>query len=172
MMNYESFNKISYGLYLVCSGTGIKSSGYVSNTVIQVSSKPPQFAVACSKNNLTAKLIAESKSFSISVLEKSTRPGLIGLFGFRTGSKVDKFSSVGYIEGETGAPIVTDDTIAWFECKLIKSMDVGTHILFIGQVLNSELLDTEKEPMTYSYYKKVKKGIAPPNAPTYIEKGK
>ncbi len=171
-MNIESFSKISYGLYLVCSGTDIKSSGYVSNTVLQVSSKPPKIAIACSKNNLTAELIVESKAFSISVLEKNTRPGLIGLFGFKSGHNTDKFSTVNHLTGEAGVPIVTDDTIAWFECKLIQHLDVGTHILFVGQVINSELLDAEKEAMTYSYYKEVKKGIAPPNAPTHIDKGK
>lgn len=171
-MNIESFNKISYGLYIVCSGTGEKTSGYVSNTVFQVSSKPPQFAIACSKNNLTAELIADSKAFSISVLEKDTKPQLIGLFGFKSGHNTDKFSAVNYFTGETGVPIVTDNTIAWFECKLIQSVDVGTHILFVGQVINSELLDAEKEALSYSYYKKVKRGIAPPNAPTYIDKGK
>ena len=124
-MNIESFNKISYGLYLVCSGTNEKSSGYVSNTVFQVSSKPPQFAISCSKNNLTAELIADSKVFSISVLEKDTKQQFIGLFGFKSGHNTDKFISFNYLTGKTGVPVVTDNTIAWFECKLIQSMDVG-----------------------------------------------
>lgn len=171
-MNIEALNTISYGLYLVCSGTNEKSSGYVSNTVFQVSSKPPQFAISCSKNNMTAELIAESKVFSISVLEKDTKPGLIGLFGFKSGHNTDKFSAVNHFTGETGVPVVTDNTIAWFECKLIQSMDVDTHILFIGEVINSELLNAEKEVLTYSYYREVKRGIAPPNAPTYIAKDK
>ena len=29
-----------------------------------------------------------------------------------------------------------------------------------------------KEPLTYLYYRQVKKGVAPKNAPTYIDKSK
>ena len=69
-------------------------------------------------------------------------------------------------------PIVTDDTIAWFECELKQTYDVGTHLLFTGEVVNNDIIDTDKEPLTYSYYREVKKGFAPKNAPTFVDKSK
>ena len=167
-MDFEAFNKLTYGLYIVSSQNGEKKNGFVANAVFQVTSQPPQIAVACNKDNFTSQLIEKSKVFSISVLKKDANPKLFGLFGFKSGSNVDKFESVNHITAITGAPIVTDESIAWFDCKLINSFNVGTHIIFIGQIEDSGMLSNEDEPFLYSYYRTVKRGKAPKNAPTFI----
>ncbi|MCK5136611.1 MAG: rubredoxin [Bacteroidales bacterium] len=41
--------------------------------------------------------------------------------------------------------------------------------MFIGKLVNADVLDDEKDPLTYLHYRKVKKGVAPKNAPTYID---
>lgn len=167
-MNFEAFFKISYGLYVVSSNNGDKLNGYVSNAVFQVTAEPAQFAVCCSKNNYTAELINASKAFSISVLKKEASPGLIGVFGYKSGKEIDKFKDVKYITGKTGVPILTEDSLAWFECKVIQTVDVGTHLLFTAEIIDNALIDGTGEPLTYSYYREVRKGKAPKNAPTYI----
>jgi flavin reductase (DIM6/NTAB) family NADH-FMN oxidoreductase RutF len=171
-MNIEAFFKISYGLYAVCSKSGSKLNGYISNTVFQVTSEPARFAISCSKNNFSENIIAESKAFSISVLEKDTGPNILGTFGYKSGKDTEKFKDINYKTGKTGSPILLDNTIAWFECKVINSFDVGSHMLFIGELVDSELCMTEKEPLTYAYYREIKKGKAPKNAPTYIDENK
>ncbi len=168
-MNTEAFFKITYGLYIVSSGSGDKKSGYIANTAFQVTSQPPQIAIACNKDNYTSGLIKESGAFSISVLKQKASSDLIGLFGYKSGEGIDKFKSTKYVTGSTGTPIVTSDTVAWFECKLVNQFDVGTHIVYIGEIINNDLLIADGEPLTYDYYKNVKKGKAPKNAPTYIK---
>ncbi len=165
-MNIEAFFKLSYGLYVVSSGDEKKYNGYIANTVFQVTAEPPQLAVVCNKNNLTASVIQKSNGFSVSVLQKETKPETMGLFGFQSGTNINKFEKINYKTGETGIPIVLEDTIAWFECELVQQFDVGSHIVFIGKILNNELV-TKEEPLTYAYYHTVKKGRAPKNAPTY-----
>lgn len=169
IMNIESFFKISYGLYVVSSVVGSKRNGYISNTVFQVTAEPAQMAIACSKNNFTAEMISNSKIFSISVLKKETRNEIIGAFGYRSGKDMDKFGKFKHITGKTGVPILLDDTLAWFECELTQTLDVGSHVLFIGTVTDCDLIDGQGEPLTYAYYRDVKKGKAPKNAPTYID---
>jgi flavin reductase (DIM6/NTAB) family NADH-FMN oxidoreductase RutF/rubredoxin len=171
-MNIEAFFKISYGLYVVSSKCGSKLNGYISNTVFQVTSEPPQFAIACSKNNFTNSLIEESKAFSISVLEKDTGPKIMGAFGFRSGKDFDKFTDIKYKAGITGSPILLENTVAWFECRVTSIMDLGSHSLIIGELVDSDLCMPDKEPLTYAYYREVKKGKAPKNAPTYIDEAK
>jgi flavin reductase (DIM6/NTAB) family NADH-FMN oxidoreductase RutF/rubredoxin len=171
-INFEAFFKVTYGLYIVSSQGDGKKGGYISNTVFQVTAEPVQFAVCCSKKNYTSLLIKESKAFSISVLEKDTSAELIGLFGYKSGRDINKFENVEYITTETGVPVVLDNTLAWFECSVVKTYDVGSHLIFIGTLVQNRLLDTDKEPLTYVYYREVKKGIAPENAPTYIDKSK
>jgi flavin reductase (DIM6/NTAB) family NADH-FMN oxidoreductase RutF len=168
-MNIEAYFKISYGLYVVGSVNGTKLNGYVSNTVFQVTSEPARFAIACSKNNFTAEMISQSGVFSVSVLQKEARADLIGTFGYKSGKDTEKFSAFKYRLGKTGAPILVDDTLAWFECEVIQTIDTGSHILFIGNVVDGDLLNAAGEPLTYAYYREVKKGKAPKNAPTYID---
>ncbi|MEX0596353.1 MAG: flavin reductase [Candidatus Paceibacterota bacterium] len=171
-MNIESFFKISYGLYVVTSKSGSKLNGYISNTVFQVTADPAQFAISCSKNNFTNNMIAESKAFSFSVLEKDTGPNIIGAFGYRSGKDTEKFADVKFKTGQTGVPILLDNTIAWFECRVVNSFDVGSHILYIGQLVDYELCMADRDPLTYTYYREVKKGKAPKNAPTFIDENK
>jgi rubredoxin len=71
--------------------------------------------------------------------------------------------------GKTGSPILLDETIAWFECEVEQTVDAGSHFLFIGKVIDGEVINPLAEPLTYTYYREVKKGKAPKNAPTYID---
>lgn len=167
-MNFEAFFKISYGLYVVSSGHAEKLNGYISNAVFQVTAEPAQFAVCCSKNNYTAELINESKAFSISVLKKDAAPELIGVFGYQSGRDIDKFKDVKHSIGSTGTPILLQDSLAWFECSVVQTVDVGTHLLFTAEIIDNALIDETGEPLTYSYYREVRKGKAPKNAPTYV----
>ena len=168
-MDYEPFFRISYGLYIISSAAACKQNGFIANTVFQVTAEPPQLAISCNKNNYSATIIAESGFFSVSVLREEVDPRLFGMFGFRTGEDTDKFDGVEFITGAAGTPIVTKDAIAWFECELQQSVDLGSHILFIGKVLDQKLVDPDPSPLTYDYYRKVKKGKAPKNAPTYVK---
>ena len=79
---------------------------------------------------------------------------------------MDKFDGVNYKLGETQSPIVLDNTLAYLEAKVINSVDVGTHTIFIGDLLDAEVIG-EGEPMTYAYYHLVKRGVTPKTAPSY-----
>jgi flavin reductase (DIM6/NTAB) family NADH-FMN oxidoreductase RutF/rubredoxin len=172
MLDIQALFKISYGLYIVSSGDKTSGNGFISNTVFQVTAAPPKFAVCCSKNNYTSEFIMKYKVFSVSVLAQSASSDIFGKFGYKSGRDFDKMIGTTLIYGETGVPIVLDESIAYFECRVVQTLDAGTHLLFIGEVLNAESADDSKEPLTYTYYRQVKKGVAPKNAPTYIDKSK
>ncbi len=172
MINFEALFKVSYGLYIVCSGDKTKGNGFISNTVFQVTAEPARFAACCNKNNFTAQFIQKAGAFSVSVLRQETSPDLIGRFGYKTGKDFNKLENLQLRYGETGVPVVLDDALAWLECRVVQTVDVGTHWLFIGDLIQSEILDDSSEPLTYLYYRQVKKGVAPKNAPTYIDPSK
>jgi flavin reductase (DIM6/NTAB) family NADH-FMN oxidoreductase RutF/rubredoxin len=172
MINYEALFKISYGLYIVCSGSKERGNGYISNTVFQVTSDPPRFATCCNKDNHTVELIQQSGVYSVSVLQRDAGAGTLGTFGYKSGKDTDKLKGMDIRYGETGVPIVLNDAIAYLEFRVEKTIDVGTHLMFIGELVHSEVLDDDAEPLTYLYYRQVKRGAAPKNAPTYIDKSK
>jgi flavin reductase (DIM6/NTAB) family NADH-FMN oxidoreductase RutF/rubredoxin len=171
-MNLEAFFKMTYGIYLVSSKSGEQLCGYIANTVFQVTADPPQIAISCHKNNISAKIIEESGVFSVSVLDKETDAGLIGLFGYQTGNEDKKFDRVNYTYGVTGTPIILSHSIAYFECEVVDKFDVGTHLLFIGKVVGNKLLEADKDPLTYDFFRSELKLMAPERAPTYIDKAK
>jgi len=168
-MKLKAFHKLSYGLYLIASEYQGKKAGYIANTTFQVTSEPPQIAISCHKDNQTSKVILDSGIFSISVLKKEVNMKIIGDFGFMSSNEIDKFNGIKTITAKTGAPIVLDSSVAWFDCKVVKSIDLGSHYLIIGEVLDSDEISDE-EPLTYQYYREKYKMYSPKNSPTYIEK--
>lgn len=166
-MNQKTFHKISYGLYVVSSKKESKLNGQIANTVFQVTSEPPTIAISINKQNLTHEFIQKSKVFTISILSKETPMKFIGHFGFKSGRDLNKFKDINYKVGITDAPIVMENSIGYLEAELINKIDVGTHTIFIGKVINAEILNNS-EPMTYAYYHEIKGGKSPKTAPTYI----
>jgi ferric-chelate reductase [NAD(P)H] len=165
-LNREVFTQLSYGLYIVTSQLDGRLNGQIVNTVLQVTSEPPRVAVIINKNNLTHEFISKSKVFGASVLETSTPMTFIGLFGFKTGRNVDKLSEVQFMQGGTGVPLVTDYGLSVLEAKVIDEVDVGTHTLFVADVVSAEVLRSG-EPLTYAYYHTHLKGRSPKAAPSY-----
>jgi flavin reductase (DIM6/NTAB) family NADH-FMN oxidoreductase RutF/rubredoxin len=170
-MKYKAFHRLSYGLYIIATELNGKKYGYIGNTAFQITSEPAQIAISSHKNNYSTNKILDSGKFSISVLKKEVNTSLIGEFGFMSGADFDKFRNVKTITSVTGAPIITDSSVAWFDCKVVNSIDVGSHILIIGEVVDSDVLSGD-EPLTYDYYREKYKMLAPKNAPTYLEKEK
>lgn len=169
-MNTEAFFKLSYGIYLITSKSNGYMSGYIANTAFQVTAEPPQIAISCHKDNISAGIIESSGIFALSVLEKESDAGLIGLFGYQSGNEDKKFERVNYTIGKNGAPVILTHAVAYFECKVVDKFDVGTHYLFIGEVTDGELLAPDKDPLTYDYFRNEMKLMAPERAPTYVDK--
>jgi len=168
-MNTEAFFTLTYGLYIVSTQTKKKKNGYVANTVFQVTAEPQQLAISCNKDNFTSQMIAESGFFSVSVLEQNASKEIIGRFGYKSGKDADKFEQTAFFESPEGIPVVTEGCLSWFTCRLVKTTDMGTHLLFVGEVLDGDVVDEHKTPLTYDYYREARHGRSPKNAPTYIK---
>ncbi len=170
-MNLKALFKLGYGLYVVGSKMEGKLNCQIANTVFQITSEPPVVAVSINKENLTHEFIAGSKVFTVSILSRDTPLSFIGHFGFKSGREVDKLKDVNYKLGGTKAPVVLDHTLAYLEAKVVNQVDVGTHTIFIGELVEADVMK-EGEPMTYAYYHQVKRGTTPKTAPSYIEERK
>jgi len=158
-------------MYVIGSRKGDKLNGQIANTVFQITSEPPTIAVSINKNNLTHEFIRESKMLAVSMLSQNTPLSFIGHFGFKSGRDIDKLEGINYEIGETQAPVVIENAVAYLEAKVIQEVDVGTHTIFIGEVVGADVI-TEDVCMTYNYYHQVKRGTTPKTAPSYIEEKK
>jgi flavin reductase (DIM6/NTAB) family NADH-FMN oxidoreductase RutF/rubredoxin len=161
------FHLLSYGMYVVASKSGNKINGCIINAVAQVSATPPRIAVSVNKENLTHNYITKSGIFSISILDQDTPMKFIGLLGFQSGREVEKLREVQYELGTNDCPVITDFSLGFLEAKVIDQVDVGTHTVFIGDVMRGQRLQ-EGIPLTYAYYQHVKRGRTSNRAATYM----
>lgn len=164
-MNKNAFRNISYGVYIMSTWDNGRPTGCTANSAMQITSDPATIAISINHDNYTNQCIEETGRFAISILTENSDPSIIGTFGFQSGKDANKFDSVNY-EIKGNMPIVMD-SCAYVTCEVINKMDTDTHTVFLGKVLDADILSKE-EPMTYSYYHKVVRGKSPKNAPTYI----
>jgi len=172
MIDYHTLFTITYGMYIIGAGDRDHGNGFISNTVFQLTSEPPRFAASCNKDNYTGSLIEKHQHFSVSVLHQKAQTDILGTFGFKSGRDLNKLEGRNVKYGISGSPIILDDSIAYLECQVVEKIDMGTHWLFIGDLIDAQLLNSTEEAMSYAYYHQIKKGKAPKNAPTFIAKEK
>lgn len=158
---------VTYGVYIVSTMAAGKRNGQIANTVMQITGEPGIRVTAClNKANYTAELIGRSGVFSVSVLEQDVPMTFIGLFGFKCGRDVDKFEKVNCLTGATGVPMVADWSLSVIEAKVKESIEMPSHILFIGEVVGAQQIKGGT-PLTYADYHLIKKGKSPKTAPTF-----
>lgn len=165
MINKNAFRDMSYGVYIISTLDGTRPTGCVANSAMQITSDPATIAVSINHDNYTNCCIEQTGKFAISILSEQSDPGLIGTFGFQSGKDVNKFDGVEAIEKE--AISVIADACGYVVCKVIGKMETSTHTVFLGEVIDADVLKKE-DAMTYAYYHKVIKGKSPKHAPTYI----
>ena len=104
--------------------------------------------------------------FEASVLSQSASMELIGRFGFHTSADTDKFADTAIELDEAGVPYVAEQTVAHFLAKVKGTLDLGTHMLIVGEVVQAETL-FRRTHAAYAYYHQVKGGKTPPKASSY-----
>lgn len=168
-MDPKAFFKLSYGVYIVSSSTDGKDGGCVINTMTQVTSSPARISIALNKNNFTLKLIETSGTFSGVVLAEAVEMDMIKRFGFQSGREASKYEDIPMGRDSLYNPYPTENVCSRFTCRVISSLDVGTHVLIIGEVVEAQVMDGTAQPLTYANYHLKKNGTTPPNAPSYQE---
>lgn len=164
-MNKSAFYQLSYGVYVVSTWDKGRAVGCTANSAMQITSDPATVAVSINHDNYTNRCIQDTGKFAISILGEHSDPRIIGTFGFRSSADHDKFEEVDQVLKEC-MPVV-QDACAYIVCQVIDKMETATHTVFLGKVLDADMLKKD-DPMTYAYYHNVIKGKSPKNAPTYI----
>lgn len=166
MIDTKAFRNLSYGLYIISSKKDGRPVGCVVNTFAQVTSTPAQVSVAVNKENFTSQGIQQTGAYEVAVMNESASMELIGKFGFHSSAEVDKFADFETAVSEQGLTYVTQSSCTHFSVKVTQEIDLGSHILFIGECVAAEPVAGDA-PMTYAYYHQVKGGKTPPKASSY-----
>ena len=150
-MNPKAFYSLSYGVFVLGAKSNGKINACITNTCMQVASDPTRIAISVLNRNLTCDMIKESGEFTLSILDSTCSFDLIKNFGMQSGRDADKFGSFPYETNKNGIPYITKSTCSLLECKVLSKEDLGTHTLFVAEVVEAEVLNSNA-PLTYANY--------------------
>ena len=131
-MNNPLFN-IQYGLFVITTCDGGRDNGCICNTVEQVTVQPNRISMSLCKENFTTELIQRTGRFTVSILSEKADFDLFKHFGFQS------------------TLAITRGTNTYFSVDVEQTVDLGTHILFIGLITEVEALN-DVPSATYNYY--------------------
>jgi Conserved protein/domain typically associated with flavoprotein oxygenases, DIM6/NTAB family len=153
-MDTKALFKIGYGLYVLSAHENGKDNGCIINTVMQVTSDPCMIAIAVNKQNYTNEMISRTRKFNVSTLAEGVKFDLFKRFGFQSGRDADKFDGFSDVKrSPNGVLYITQNTNSYMSAYVQKEIDLGTHTMFLGQLVEAECL-SDIPTVTYDFYQK------------------
>ncbi len=151
-MDPSALFNIGYGLYVVTTKDGDKDNGLIVNTVTQLTDAPNRVAVCINKRNYSCDLVMKTGVLNISTLSQDAPFKLFENFGFQSGKTADKFAGFSHVQRSSNGLLFLDKYAnGYISCKVIQTVDLQTHMMFICDVTQCVRL-SDKETMTYTYY--------------------
>ena len=129
--------KIPNALALIGSRAGEERNAMTASWITQLSMEPVLIGVGVENTAVTHRLISEGGSFTVNlwdsadtrVFVKFSKPATYA-DGTLNGRAVR--------EAATGAPVF-DEAIAWMDCEVRHAIDLGTHTLFVGEMVDGDI---------------------------------
>ena len=168
MFDITALFKLSYGVYLLGARDPErpgKLGGCLVNTVFQLTAEPIRVGVSVAKANQTHDFVLKSGTVAVTAVGEEAESSLLGVFGYRTGFEVDKFAQIPYDLDQNGDPWVKDGAVGHYACRVEQTVDLETHTLFVCAVEDARA--NGGSPMTYNYFRQVKRLKSSKYAPTY-----
>ena len=128
------------GLYVVGSRSGDRRNLMTANLVVQVATDPKLVAAAVDHGAVTADLVADGACFSVNLLAREDRSVVrrfvkpVGDVVVGPDGRAVSMAGEAVAEAVTGAPILRR-AVAWLDCAVRHRLDLGSHRLFVGQVV-------------------------------------
>jgi flavin reductase (DIM6/NTAB) family NADH-FMN oxidoreductase RutF len=148
----ETLNKVTWkipnALALVGSRHGDEWNGMTTSWITQVSMDPVLLAIGVDNKAVTHRLISEGGSFTVN-LWSSNDTRVFVKFSKPATREGDTLNGRPVRAGRTGAPIF-EEAIAWMECEVRDAIDLGTHTLFVGEIVDAGINDDEERAAAMS----------------------
>jgi len=165
MIDNRAIMNISYGLYVLVARQGEKDNACIINVAQQITSEPLQLMICVNKTNLTHDMVLRTLKFNLCPLSEEATMKPFQHFGFQSGRDINKFADCQQeLRTENGLLYLPKFINAVISCVVTKSIDMGTHTMFIARVMESKVLSGSPS-ITYAYYQEYIKPKSP-QAPT------
>ena len=132
------------GLYVVGSRAGDRRNLMTLNWATQVGSDPKHLAISVEKEAFTHELIAEGRAFALNLVSREDR-AIVRKFTkpVEVDEAAHTMNGFAFHDGKTGAPVL-DQAVAFVECEVRQDVGVGSHTLFVGEIVNAGFQQPEE----------------------------
>ena len=145
--------KISCGLFVLCAKDGKEESGCIINTFLQQTSEPETFSITVNKRNFSHDLVEQSGECVVAILSTETDFETIKRFGMQSGRSVDKFDGIDFKTTSIGIKVpYIKGIMGYFALKVLKTVDMGTHTMFVLSVVENKAFVESGDALTYDHY--------------------
>lgn len=166
MIDNKAIFNISYGLFVLVARQGEKDNACIINVAQQVTSDPMQIAICVNKANYTHDMVLRTLKFNLCPLSEEATMKPFQHFGFQSGRDVNKFAECQQeLRTDNGLLYLPKYINSVLSCVVTKSIDLGTHTLFIARVMEAKVL-SDSPSITYAYYQQHIKPKAVASSPS------
>lgn len=138
LVNSVTF-KIPNALALIGSASGDEWNGMTASWITQLSMEPVIIGVGIDNKAVTHRLITEGGSFTVNLWSaEDTRPFV--KFSKPAVREENTLNGRPVTTATTGAPVF-EEAIAWMDCEVRDTIDLGTHTLFLGELVDAGVND-------------------------------
>ena len=135
------------GVTIVTSKMNEIKHGMTVSSFTSVSLDPPTVLISLEKTTRTHDLVQGSGLFGVTILG-SGQAEISDRFAGRQTEYEDRFLGLDTFTLESGVPLLADG-LASFDCRVVLAYEVGSHTIFIGDVLASQIKMNENKPLIY-----------------------
>lgn len=141
----QALRKITYGFYILTSKFEDRYGAGTVCWVSQVSFEPPLVMTAVKANTHLRNVIKDSGVFAINVVGKAEKP-MLWPFAKETRYEDGRLNGYKFETGQLGCPLI-NGLPAYFECKVVETIEPGDHTIYIGEVVNPGVRNPDAEPL-------------------------
>ncbi len=139
LLSPELLNQVTWmipnALVLVGSAVEEEWNAMTTSWVTQLSMEPVLIGIGVDNKAITHRLISEGRRFTVN-LWSSEDTRVFVKFSKPATREGDTLNGRSVTTATTGAPVFTE-SIAWMDCALRQLLDLGTHTLFVGEVVDA-----------------------------------
>ena len=140
--------KIPNALALVGSRAGDERNAMTTSWISQLSMEPVLIGVGVDNTAVTHRLISEGGSFTVNLWDADDTRVFVK-FSKPANDEDGALNGRAIRTATTGAPIF-EEAIAWLDCEVRHTLDLGTHTLFVGELVDAAINDDEKRAASMS----------------------
>lgn len=141
----DVLGRFATGVTIVTAKDQGEYYGLTVSSFTSVSLSPPLVLICIGREAKTLVHILNAKSFAVNILSNSQQT-LSERFS-RPAEK-HRFHGLSTFEGDTGAPIIRG-AVAYCEARVIRLSDGGDHLIILGEVLRTGLIDGDAPPILH-----------------------